>query len=210
MPLRFTDFVFDQERRQLLRGEEEIHLEPRTFRVLEVLLDHRPRAVEKRELMKAIWPDVVVEESNLKTAISELRAALNAPDLIRTVHRYGYAFAGDVTTTDASRPAAYRLYGDDLHVSVSTEEAIIGRHPSCEVWLDSTDISRQHARIRMRSGEIVIEDLGSKNGTWVGDKKITGPTALHDGDRIRIADVTLIFRAPSSDESTKSRTEARK
>lgn len=108
MSLRFADFVFDPEGRQLRRGEEEIRLSPRTFRLLEILIEERPRAVPKLELMNLIWPDAVVEESNLKTTVSELRAALDdadRPRLIRTVQRYGYAFSGEVATdTPASDP----------------------------------------------------------------------------------------------------------
>lgn len=212
MALRFADFVFDPEGRQLRRGDEEIRLSPRTFRLLEVLIEERPRAVPKRELMNRIWPDVVVEESNLKTTVSELRAALDdavkTPKLIRTVQRYGYAFIGEVAA-DMLPSKTYRLHGEDMRFSLSRQEAIIGRHPGCDVWIDSIDISRQHARISVRSDGIVIEDLGSKNGTWVGSERIDGPRVLVDGDRIRVADVTLIFRAPSGDESTRSRTEGR-
>jgi DNA-binding winged helix-turn-helix (wHTH) protein len=203
MALRFADFVFDPERRQLLRSGEEVHLQPRAFKLLEVLLEARPRAVAKRDLMKKLWPDVVVEESNLKTTVSELRTALGSPELIRTVHRYGYAFSGDAST-DAPSSRTYRLHGDDLRFSVSQSEAIIGRHPGCDIWIDSVDISRQHARITVRPEAIVIEDLGSKNGTWVGSQRIEVPTELCDGDRIRVADVTLIFRAPAADDSTRT------
>ncbi len=201
MALRFADFVFDPDRRQLLRSGEEVHLQPRAFKLLEVLLEARPRAVAKRDLMKTLWPDVVVQESNLKTTVSELRTALGSPELIRTVHRYGYAFSGDASA-DAPGSRTYRLHGDDVRVAVSRSEAIIGRDPSSDIWIDSTDISRQHARITIRPEAIVIEDLGSKNGTWVGSQRIGAPTELRDGDVIRVADVALTFRAPGADEST--------
>jgi DNA-binding winged helix-turn-helix (wHTH) protein len=205
MALRFGDFVFDAERRQVARGDEEIHLPPRTLRFLEALLEEYPRAVDKRELMKRIWPDAVVEESNLKTIASELRAALNdhSRELIRTVQRYGYAFGGEVSA-DEPLSRTYLLYGDDIRVSLSRAEAIIGRHPGCDVWIDSADVSRQHARISIRPEGILVEDLGSKNGTWIGGKQISEPTELHDGDRLRVGDVTLRFRAPTGNESTRS------
>jgi len=206
MALRFADFVFDPDRRQLRRNGEEVHLQPRAFKLLEVLLDERPRAVAKRDLMKKLWPDVLVEESNLKTTVSELRTALGSPELIRTVHRYGYAFAGDAGADGPS--TTYRLYGGDGTIVISRSEAIIGRHPGCDVWIDSYDVSRQHARITVRAQGIVIEDLGSKNGTWIGSQRIDGPTELRDGDHIRIADVTMVFRAPSADESTRSMVES--
>lgn len=210
MVLRFGEFVFDPAVRRLQRGDEEIHLSPRTFRLLEILIEERPRAVPKRELMNRIWPDAVVEESNLKTTVSELRTALDDnvkdPRLIRTVHRFGYGFSGEVIS-DQPLSGTYRLHGEGIRVALSRPEAIIGRHPGCDVCIDSLDISRQHARISVRPDGIVIEDLGSRNGTWVGSERIQGPKMLVDGDRIRVGDVTVIFRASSGDESTRTATD---
>jgi len=201
MALRFGEFVFDPEQRRLARGSEPVHLSPRTFKLLEVLLEARPRALSKRELMEKIWPDAVVEESNLKTTVSELRTALGTTDVIRTVQRYGYSFSAEVLTDSAPR---YRLFIDGRHLAPSREEAIIGRQAGCDIWIDSPDISRRHARITVRPNAFVLEDLGSKNGTWVGGDRLAAPHELQDGDRIRVADVTLIFRTGSGEESTVS------
>ena len=200
MSVRFGEFVFDGEQRQLTRGAEPVRLSPRTFKLLEVLIAARPRALSKRELMEKLWPDVVVEESNLKTTVSELRAALGDGDAIRTVQRYGYAFSADV----AGDLPRYRLFVNGTHIAPTREEAIIGRHSGCDVWIDSPDISRRHARIRIQSNAIVLEDLGSKNGTWVGAERVESPRELHDGDRIRVGDMTVIFRTGSGDDSTVS------
>lgn len=201
MALHFGEFVFDPEQRRLTRGVDPVHLSPRTFKLLEVLVEARPRALSKKELMERLWPDVVVEESNLKTTVSELRTALGTAEVIRTVQRYGYSFCADVST-DATR--RYRLFVDGHHVAPSREEAIIGRHSGCDVWIDSPDISRRHARISIRATAIVIEDLGSKNGTWVGAERIASARELQDGDRIRVGDTIVIFRRGSGDDSTAS------
>jgi DNA-binding winged helix-turn-helix (wHTH) protein len=206
MTLRFSDFVFDGAARLLTRHGDPVHLSPRTFKLLEALLEAHPRALSKKELIRALWADVVVEEGNLKTTVSDLRNALGDPDLIRTVQRYGYAFAGEpVRDTLPTRP--YRLYGDGIRVSITRAEAIIGRHPGCDVCIDSPDISRHHAKIRVQPDGVTIEDLGSKNGTWVGASRLAEPRELQDGDRIRVADVLLVFRSGVGDSPTRSRTD---
>ena len=70
-------------------------------------------------------------------------------------------------------------------------------------WIDSATVSRRHARIVVTSGEAVIEDLGSRNGTSVGGQKIQGPVRLADGDRLRLGAVTMTFRVfrPSETQS---------
>ena len=203
MAIRFGDFVFDPEQRRLARGGEPVHLSPRTFKLLEVLIEARPRALSKKELMEKIWPDVVVEESNLKTTVSELRTALGMADVIRTVQRFGYAFSAEAIG-DIMPASRYRLFMNGKHVLPQREDVIIGRQPSCDVWIDSPDVSRRHARITVRSNAVVIEDLGSKNGTWVGADRVDAPRELHDGDRIRLGDTTMIFRTGSGEESTES------
>ena len=55
-------------------------------------------------------------------------------------------------------------------------------------------MSRRHARIVVTDGEAVIEDLGSRNGTSVGEEKIQGAVRLVDGDRLRLGSATMTFR----------------
>jgi len=203
MALRFDDFVLDTERRQLLHGSDEIHLPPRTFRLLEVLLDEQPRAVAKDDLIQRIWPDVVVEESNLKTIVSELRAALGDPKYIRTIHRFGYAF-GATKSGLAAGSRIYVLCAKGKSFAIPIGAHIIGRDPNCQVWIDSDAISRRHARITIRDGHASIEDLGSKNGTMVGGRRVSEPVELHDGDRVELGEYRLIFRVRRADDSTRT------
>jgi DNA-binding winged helix-turn-helix (wHTH) protein len=207
MAIRFNDFVLDSAARLLTRNGEPVHLSPRTFKLLEVLVTAYPRALSKRELMDALWGKVVVEEGNLKTTVSDLRNALGDPDLIRTVQRYGYAFAGE-SAADNTPARAYRLYGEGIRVSLTSAEAIIGRHPGCDVCIDSPDISRHHAKIRVREDGVTIEDLDSKNGTWVRGERLVESRTLQDGDRIRVGYVTLVFRNEAGDSATVSRADS--
>ena len=109
MRVHFGDCVLDSDARELRRGAERIHLSPKAFRLLEMLIDERPAAVSKQRLFDTIWPGTFVAESNLASIIKEIRLALNDdarhPTLIRTVFRHGYAFSGDavVESTPQSR-----------------------------------------------------------------------------------------------------------
>ena len=96
MPVRFGEFTLDDSRRQLLRGAEPIHLSPKAFQLLSILVAERPRAVSKKELQDRLWPDTFVNEGNLANAVAELRSALGderrESRFIRTLYGFGYSF----------------------------------------------------------------------------------------------------------------------
>ena len=66
-------------------------------------------------------------------------------------------------------------------------EDAIGRVSKAAVWIDSNTVSRRHARIVISAEGATIEDLGSKNGTFLYGQRLTGPAELRDGDEIRLA-----------------------
>ena len=70
---------------------------------------------------------------------------------------------------------------------------IVGRHPSCGIVLDAVSVSRQHAAIEVEGNQAWIEDLGSRNGTAVDGRRISGRHALSDGQHLRIGDQRLAF-----------------
>ena len=84
-------------------------------------------------------------------------------------------------------------------VSLLEGENLIGRDPDCIVRVDLPSISRRHSRIVVSGLDATIEDLGSRNGTSLGDQPVTRPTALRDTDQIRVGGATLTFHV-----STKS------
>jgi pSer/pThr/pTyr-binding forkhead associated (FHA) protein len=65
-------------------------------------------------------------------------------------------------------------------------------------------VSRHHARIVVRGGEVAVEDLGSKNGTFVGDRRVAGPTPLADRDRLRLGRTVLVYRCARLPGSTET------
>jgi pSer/pThr/pTyr-binding forkhead associated (FHA) protein len=70
-------------------------------------------------------------------------------------------------------------------------EITIGRAPGCKVNLDDTYASQLHARVFRRDNQVLIEDLGSTNGTFCNGKKVSGPMPIGKGDRIQIGQTVL-------------------
>jgi len=73
-----------------------------------------------------------------------------------------------------------------------TNGATLGRG-DVEVQLDDPFASARHARISREGHVVLIEDLGSTNGTYLNDEPLTGPQPLHEGDRIRIGDCEFSY-----------------
>jgi DNA-binding winged helix-turn-helix (wHTH) protein len=203
MRLSFGDCVFDGRSRQLFRGGAPVHVPPKTFRLLEVLLEQRPAAVSKESLLDALWPGVFVADGNLARLVAELRDLIgddaHAPRFVRTVARYGYAFHGDAASEDGgparpSPPPPFRLLHGATELPLVDGENVIGRDPAVHVPIDDASVSRHHARIVVDGFAARLEDLGSKNGTYVQDRRIETAVPLRDGDAIRLGSVALVFR----------------
>src|SRR5690349_13133138 len=100
MRVRFGSFEFDSATRELRRDGARVHLSPKSFDLLQILIEQRPALVTKAELQDRLWPDAVVLEANLGNAVAEIRKALGddpkSPSYVWTVSRRGYRFAGNV------------------------------------------------------------------------------------------------------------------
>ena len=114
MRLRFEDWIYDGDVRQLSRGETPIRLTPKAFELLGALLESRPKALSKSAIHDRVWPDTFVSEATLASVVSELRAALGddskAPRFVRTVHGHGYAFSGAAVEEPAAPPRTISRY----------------------------------------------------------------------------------------------------
>ena len=93
-------------------------------------------------------------------------------------------------TLEERHPAAGRLHQ-------ATPGAVIGRE-QCEVLLTDPGVSRQHARFCEIDGHLALEDLGSKNGTYVNDERITGSVAIRPGDTLRLGNTVLIVKGTAA------------
>ena len=213
MRLCFGDLILDTGTRQLLRGGQELRLSPKAFELLTLLVDERPRAISKNELIERLWPDTYVAEANLPSLVAEIREvtgdSAEEPRFIRTIRRFGYAFCATATEDTVDRgsgaaPLGSWLMCEGRQIRLTDGENIIGREPEAGVWLDFFAVSRRHARIVISGDRAIVEDLGSKNGTVVRGERITGPVDLADGDEIRIGSVVLSFRMPMRPGSTVS------
>jgi serine phosphatase RsbU (regulator of sigma subunit)/pSer/pThr/pTyr-binding forkhead associated (FHA) protein len=78
------------------------------------------------------------------------------------------------------------------------ERTVIGRHPNCGVVLDNGAVSRHHVQILESHGSYYVEDLRSRNGTTLNNLPLEGRAELHDGDQIRVCDITLEFELHGS------------
>jgi len=223
MRTRFEQFTVDSATRQVLSEGKEIHLSTKAFELLCVLLARRPNVVSKEELFQLVWPDSHVVEANLNVVVAEVRRALGdhaqTPRFIRTVHGVGFAFCGSANevgkdSTPPTPPPAEThcwLIGKDRNFPLSEGDNVIGRDPSCSIWLDDPDVSRKHARIHIDSlgGIATLEDLESTNGTSIRRSRITGPTALVSGDVIRFGPLEFKFRSEEPQETRRIRRKSR-
>jgi hypothetical protein len=187
MPLRFGAFTFDAQQRELRRNGETLSLSPKAFLLLELLIDARPNPVAHDVLYQRLWPDVVVEPGNLHGLVSEIRSALDHA-VIRTVHRVGYAFAAAGAVEENFRYSI--LLGTD-EIPLRSGENVIGRDPHDAVVIHAPDVSRHHARLIVTGTRVTLEDLGSKNGTFIGTRRVIEPVEVTAGDDILIGTIRM-------------------
>ena len=213
MRVLFGEYQFDAGRRLLLRNGSAKALSPKAFQLLECLLDRRPEAVSKTELLTHLWPETFVSDGSLHNLVAEVRAALGddpkVARYVRTIPRYGYAFHGDARPAPSANVEASELGRSGPRLVSKRREwllaeglNLVGRDSDCTVRIDSITVSRHHARIVVTRGEATIEDLGSRNGTYVDGQPVTLPVALKDGGQIGIGSVKMTYRIPRALTST--------
>jgi DNA-binding winged helix-turn-helix (wHTH) protein len=220
MRVSLGDFVLDQERRQLLRAGVPLALEPKAYELLSLLVDRRPRALSKAQIRDVVWPRISVSDSAIARVVAELRSALGEdarqPSFIRTVHGFGYAFAGEArdepgpsegtaATRASPRGSPACVFWEGREFALAHGENVLGRDPESAVYIEHTGVSRRHARIVVTGRRATLEDLGSKNGTFIRDQRIETPQPLVDGDFFDLGRLSLRFHfASGGPDSTKT------
>jgi len=214
MQVRFDTFVLDSDTRELRRDGRSVPLSPKAFDLLSILVADRPKAISKSDLQERLWPATFVVEKNLANLVSEIREALgddpSRPRFIRTVHRFGYAFREALPQPGGGGPGrgggelSFFVKWADGRATIDEGEHVLGRDPDVEIFLNAPGVSRRHALIRISAGRASIEDLGSKNGTFVGDQRVGGSRSLGDGDIIRVGSVKLTLRMIQTPSSTET------
>ena len=197
--------VVDVGARVIRRDGTDIPLAPKVFDLLLVLATNRPNAVGHNRLHAALWPGIHVSETSLAALVTQLRRALGDDRLIRTLHRVGYAFVGDaVIQGDQTTTPVWRLIWRRRHFEMRAGESLIGRGRGCAAQIDAESVSRHHARLTMTGDSVSIEDLDSKNGTYVAGQPVTTPRRLDDGEQIRLGSVVVKFRIPGFSPATET------
>ena len=215
MRVAFGEFTVDPATRQLVRGGELRHLERKAFQLLELLVSRRPAAVPKTEIRDHLWPDTFVSESSLTRLVTQIRHALEddprRPRFVRTVQGVGYAFVADAEeesprapsrSSRETAPARAIVLWEDRSFPLDEGENLLGRDEGLAVTLGWSGVSRRHARIVVTGERAMLEDLGSKNGTFLRGKRLTHPASLADGDTFRLGRMLLVFRVSTGAVST--------
>lgn len=219
MPLLFADCSLDLDARRLIRQGVEVHLSAKAFDLLKLLAESRPRALSKGVLLECGWPGLFVSDASLAKMISEIREAVgdhaSGSRIIRTVHRYGYAFVAEIAPVEGvaaderqTHPMCRFVCGD-RQFPLREGEQIIGREPDADICLDSPRVSRRHAKVVVASRETSLEDLGSKNGSFVRGVRITSRRMLRPGDHVRIGPFRLVFSVIAPSRTTETDTASR-
>lgn len=221
MRLSFGDCVFDPDTREVFRARRLLSVSPKAFALLDLLIACRPRAVSKEDIHARLWPGTHVSDANLANLVVELRAALGdaarKPRILRTVARFGYAFSARAALKRESARGepgapglAYRLVWGHREIGLDPGDNLVGRDQDAVVWIDDESVSRRHARISIGKEGATIEDLGSKNGTFVGSQRVDGTRSIGHGDVITVASVKLTVRALQAPTSTETEPDKRR
>lgn len=211
MAYRFGPFLYDPVSRGLLKDGAEIPLTHKGRELLLLFLNNPGRLLSREDVIARVWPDVAVTDDAVRFQVMELRRALgkDGTEFIRTIRREGYRWEAEVrpaadrpvrSTRDGgeTRPRPrFRLVLEGREVQLVEGENVVGRDPDGALWIDHPSVSRRHASIQVAGGKATLEDLGSKNGTFLGGKKLSRKAVLADGDELRIGPETMVFRTLS-------------
>jgi len=205
--VRFGDCVLDTDLRQLIRAQAVVPLQPKAFHLLELLVERRPNAISQAELRELLSPGAKHGGTRVASLVNEIRKAIGdeaRPNrMVRTVQRFGYAFCGvaveELPRESRATPSGFALQWGMEEIALQNGENVIGRAADALISVASTKVSRRHARILIAEGRATLEDLGSKNGTYVDERRLEGPVVLEGGEHITIGPVLLILRACDAD-----------
>lgn len=190
--------------------------------VLCFLAEHQGEVVSRDGIIAGVWAKRFVADSALSRSIAELRRILGddarEPTFIETIAKRGYRLAAAVARTESvprprpsSRPEApawlyegrrCALLRGEQEIALDEGENVVGRTAGAAVRLDFPEVSRRHARVVVTGGRAVLEDLGSKNGTYLRGRRVQAAVELTDGDEIVFGRALVVFRLYGSSATT--------
>ena len=193
----FGEFLYDPLNRSLIQGEEEIALTPKTRDLLALFLENPKRLLTRQAISDRLWPDAAVTDDALRFQVAELRRALGkqSQGFLRTIPREGYRWEAEILHEERAganarpnnRERSYRLFLESREVGLEEGENLIGRDDDTTVWIDHTSVSRHHARICVAGERVTLEDLESKNGTYLRGERIESHRASPTASQFRPA-----------------------
>jgi DNA-binding winged helix-turn-helix (wHTH) protein len=213
---RFGVFEVDLETGELRKKGLRVALQEQPFRVLAMLLERPGELVTRDQLRARLWPDAVFVDFDhgVNKAVAKIRRALGdlaeSPRYVETLERRGYRFVAPVESVSAACAAAAattivaRLVSGDRAIPIAGGEHIVGRDPGCPLWIDSSFVSRRHARLIVAPGAVMLEDLGSRNGTFLNGERISGRRTLSQGDEIRVGPATFVLHLATEVDPTRT------
>jgi|GEM_PF-274562 len=193
----FGEFRLDAYERQLLKHGQPVPLTFKAFEVLLVLVESSGRILEKEELMQRVWPDAIVEESNLKNNISALRKALGdasqASQYIQTLPRRGYRLVAEVVALPDERDAL-----------------VIEKHTTTEIIIEtiSDDETLTDAEVYQEQSEAIISN--AREAVATGAETLQGATGEEAITGIAVETETRTAQRVSVKESLVQRVQRRK
>lgn len=226
---RFAEFELDVSAYALRRRDASVRLERIPMEVLILLVERAGRLVERSEIQTQLWgPEIFVEhDAAINTAIRKIRFALGddatRPRFVETVIGKGYKFIAPLEASGPFQSGKAAANGDTEVLTgiplqfprysvtvgkqeflLNSAETLVGREPSSGVYVDHPSVSRRHARILIASAGATLEDLGSRNGTFLNGRRLQGAAKIHHNDVIGLGPMTLIFHVAHAPISTQS------
>lgn len=225
--IKFAEFELDVDAYVLRRPDGPLRLEKLPMEILILLVQRAGTLVQRSDIQAMLWsPDVHVEhDSAINTAVRKIRRTLGDdagnPRFVETVVGKGYRFIAPVES-DASPPPPssanhgrssarwqrvfprYSVMRGRQEFILEAGETVFGRDPTAGVYVDHPSVSRRHACISIGSQGAVLEDLKSRNGTFVNGRVIHGPTRIDHGAIIGLGPIALTFIVMAAPASTQS------
>ena len=211
-PFQLGDWLVEPTLDRISRDGQFVRLRPRAMDVLICLALASGKLASKQNIIDAVWRTEFVSEHALTQVVAELRSALGDdarnPAYIENIPRRGYRVVAAVTPVAASvtpvRDAAlpFKLQSADGDHSLVQGPNVIGRTGDADICIDRTEVSRCHARIVVQGTTATLEDLGSKNGTYLNGERLERPALLGNGDEIWIGRSVARFRFLIEGEAT--------
>jgi len=215
----FGEFELDVAAYALRRRGQRVKLEKIPMELLVLLVRKAGILITRSEVQAALWrSDVFVDQdAAINTAIRKIRRALDDdaehPRFVETVVGKGYRFMAPLGTHDGEfHLERSRVDRDDMSFErldhhlpnylvtrgkrqfvLDKGENLLGRDPQATVYIDHPSVSRHHARISIHGARAVLEDLKSRNGTFLDGHQVETPTEIHDGATIGLGPITLTF-----------------